>query len=109
MRRVIACSGKVAYDLIRRRDEKKAWDVAIVRVEQLYPFPHKAFGAELKRYAECHRGGLVPGRAAEPGRLVLRAALRAREHGRRAEARLRRPPGLGLTGGRAMRTCTRSS
>ena len=50
VKRVIACSGKVAYDLIRRRDEKKAWDVAIVRVEQLYPFPHKAFGAELKRY-----------------------------------------------------------
>ena len=50
VKRVIACSGKVAYDLIRRRDEKKAWDVAIVRVEQLYPFPHKAFGAELKRF-----------------------------------------------------------
>ena len=50
VKRVIACSGKVAYDLIRRRDEKKAWDVAIVRVEQLYPFPHKAFAAELKRY-----------------------------------------------------------
>ena len=43
-------SGKVAYDLIRKRDEKKAWDVAIVRVEQLYPFPHKAFAAELKKY-----------------------------------------------------------
>ena len=50
VKRVVACSGKVAYDLIRRRDEKKAWDVAIVRVEQLYPFPHKAFAAELKRY-----------------------------------------------------------
>jgi len=50
VKRIIACSGKVAYDLLRRRDEKKAWDVAIVRVEQLYPFPHKAFGAELKRY-----------------------------------------------------------
>ena len=50
VRRVIACSGKVAYDLIRRRDEKKAWDVAIVRVEQLYPFPHKSFGAEMRRF-----------------------------------------------------------
>jgi 2-oxoglutarate dehydrogenase E1 component len=50
VKRVIACSGKVAYDLIKRRDEKKAWDVAIVRVEQLYPFPHKAFAAEMKRF-----------------------------------------------------------
>ncbi len=50
VRRVICCSGKVAYDLIRRRDEKKAWDVAIIRVEQLYPFPHRSFGNELRRY-----------------------------------------------------------
>jgi 2-oxoglutarate dehydrogenase E1 component len=50
VKRVIACSGKVAYDLIKRRDQKKAWDVAIVRLEQLYPFPHKAFAAEMKRF-----------------------------------------------------------
>jgi 2-oxoglutarate dehydrogenase E1 component len=50
VKRVIVCSGKVAYDLIRRRDEKKAFDVAILRVEQLYPFPHKAFSAEMKRF-----------------------------------------------------------
>jgi 2-oxoglutarate dehydrogenase E1 component len=50
VRRVIACSGKVVYDLIKRRDEKKAFDVAILRVEQLYPFPHKAFAAEMKRF-----------------------------------------------------------
>jgi 2-oxoglutarate dehydrogenase E1 component len=50
VKRVIACSGKVAYDLIRRRDEKKTFDTVIVRVEQLYPFPHKAFAAELKKH-----------------------------------------------------------
>jgi 2-oxoglutarate dehydrogenase E1 component len=50
VRRVIACSGKVAYDLMRKREERKASDVAIVRVEQLYPFPHKAFAAEMKRF-----------------------------------------------------------
>uniref|UniRef100_UPI0017F4B834 thiamine pyrophosphate-dependent enzyme n=1 Tax=Methylibium sp. TaxID=2067992 RepID=UPI0017F4B834 len=50
VKRIIACSGKVAYDLIKRRDEKKAMDVAILRVEQLYPFPHKAFAAELKKF-----------------------------------------------------------
>lgn len=50
VKRVIACSGKVYYDLVKKREEKKATDVAIIRVEQLYPFPHKAFGAELKKY-----------------------------------------------------------
>ncbi|MET3603753.1 2-oxoglutarate dehydrogenase E1 component [Sphaerotilus sulfidivorans] len=50
VKRVIVCSGKVYYDLVKKRDEKKASDVAIVRVEQLYPFPHRAFGNELKKY-----------------------------------------------------------
>ena len=50
VRRVIACSGKVYYDLVRKREDRKALDVAILRVEQLYPFPHKAFAAEMKRY-----------------------------------------------------------
>ena len=50
VKRVIACSGKVYYDLVKKREEKGADDVAIIRVEQLYPFPHKAFGAELKKY-----------------------------------------------------------
>ena len=50
VKRVIACSGKVYYDLIRTRADEEATDVAIIRVEQLYPFPHKAFAAELKKY-----------------------------------------------------------
>jgi len=50
VRRLIVCSGKVYYDLVKKREEKKANDVAIARVEQLYPFPHKAFAAEMKRY-----------------------------------------------------------
>ncbi|WP_353431496.1 2-oxoglutarate dehydrogenase E1 component [Polynucleobacter sp. MWH-UH23A] len=48
--RLIACSGKVYYDLVKQRTEKKATDVAIIRVEQLYPFPHKALASELKKY-----------------------------------------------------------
>ena len=36
VKRVIACSGKVYYDLVKKREEKKAGDVAILRVEQLY-------------------------------------------------------------------------
>lgn len=50
VKRVIACSGKVYYDLIAARRERKSDDVAIIRVEQLYPFPHKAFATELKKY-----------------------------------------------------------
>ncbi len=50
VKRVVACSGKVYYDLVKKREEKGAEDVAILRVEQLYPFPHKAFATELKKY-----------------------------------------------------------
>ena len=50
VKRVLVCSGKVYYDLAKKREEKDADDVAILRVEQLYPFPHKAFAAELKKY-----------------------------------------------------------
>ena len=50
VKRVIACSGKVAYDLMKRRDENKATTVVVLRVEQLYPFPHKAFAAEMKKF-----------------------------------------------------------
>ena len=50
VKRVIACSGKVYYDLAKKREEKEIDDVAILRVEQLYPFPHKAFATELKKY-----------------------------------------------------------
>ncbi|MGL4807420.1 MAG: 2-oxoglutarate dehydrogenase E1 component, partial [Giesbergeria sp.] len=53
VKRIIACSGKVYYDLVKKRAEKGADDVAIIRVEQLYPFPHKAFAAELKKYAHA--------------------------------------------------------
>ncbi|MGC9185211.1 MAG: 2-oxoglutarate dehydrogenase E1 component, partial [Thiomonas sp.] len=50
VKRVIACTGRVYYDLIAARAERKIDDVAIIRLEQLYPFPHKAFAAEVKRY-----------------------------------------------------------
>ena len=50
VKRIVACSGRVYYDLLAARTERKIDDVAIVRLEQLYPFPHKAFAAEVKRY-----------------------------------------------------------
>ena len=50
VKRIIACSGKVYFDLVRKRQEKDVDDVVLLRVEQLYPFPHKAFATELKKY-----------------------------------------------------------
>ena len=50
VKRIIVCSGRVYYDLLATRRERKDTDVAILRLEQMYPFPHKAFGTELKKY-----------------------------------------------------------
>lgn len=53
VRRVILCSGKVYYDLVQMREEKQRHDVAILRMEQLYPFPQKLLAAELKKYSSA--------------------------------------------------------
>ncbi len=50
VKRLIACSGKVYYDLINRRRENTAENVAIIRIEQLYPFPAEEFSAQLNHY-----------------------------------------------------------
>ncbi|MFN5098834.1 MAG: 2-oxoglutarate dehydrogenase E1 component [Burkholderiaceae bacterium] len=50
VKRVLACSGKVYYDLVNARKERNATDVAIIRIEQLYPFPHKALATELAKF-----------------------------------------------------------
>jgi len=51
VRRVVLCSGKVYYDLVEEAEKRGIGDVAIVRVEQLYPFPRAGISAELKRHA----------------------------------------------------------
>jgi 2-oxoglutarate dehydrogenase, E1 component len=48
--RVIVCSGKVYYEINAYRNANERSDVAILRLEQQYPFPHEAFETELKRY-----------------------------------------------------------
>ncbi|AWB33832.1 2-oxoglutarate dehydrogenase E1 component [Orrella marina] len=53
VKRVLVCSGKVYYDLVNARRERKVSNVAIVRVEQLYPFAHKLFEAELAKYPKA--------------------------------------------------------
>lgn len=50
VKRVVLCSGKVYYDLLAERREKKLLDIALLRLEQPYPFPAKLFAAEMKKY-----------------------------------------------------------
>ena len=50
VKKVVLSTGKVYYDLLVARRERELKDVALLRVEQLYPFPHKALEAELKKY-----------------------------------------------------------
>ena len=47
---LVFCSGKFYYDLIDARMEKERMDVAIVRLEQLFPLPHEEIQAQLSRY-----------------------------------------------------------
>ncbi|MES1940459.1 2-oxoglutarate dehydrogenase E1 component [Salinisphaera sp. T5B8] len=48
--RVVFCSGKVYYDLYQAREERELDNVALVRIEQLYPFPANDYAAVLERY-----------------------------------------------------------
>ena len=50
VRRIIACSGKVYYDLLSARRAKGTTDMAVIRIEQLYPFPHKEFAEQIALY-----------------------------------------------------------
>lgn len=48
--RVVVCSGKVYYDLLAVRESQKIQDIALLRLEQLYPFPHTELVQALKPY-----------------------------------------------------------
>jgi len=50
VRRVILCTGKVYYELLAYRREHKITDVAIIRFEQLYPFPHDEYKKQLAKF-----------------------------------------------------------
>jgi 2-oxoglutarate dehydrogenase E1 component len=50
IRRVVLCSGKIYYDLFEKLSEIERLDIAIVRIEQLYPFPGAALAQELARF-----------------------------------------------------------
>ncbi|WP_235003100.1 multifunctional oxoglutarate decarboxylase/oxoglutarate dehydrogenase thiamine pyrophosphate-binding subunit/dihydrolipoyllysine-residue succinyltransferase subunit [Blastococcus haudaquaticus] len=54
VRRVLLCSGKVAYDLMAQRESEGTADTAVVRVEQLYPLPAEQIRAQLERYPNAN-------------------------------------------------------
>ncbi|MFI4936985.1 MAG: 2-oxoglutarate dehydrogenase E1 component [Candidatus Berkiellales bacterium] len=51
--KIVLCSGKVYYDLLEKRDEEKKLHIAIMRIEQLYPFPEPELKKELERYPKA--------------------------------------------------------
>ena len=50
IKRIVVCSGKIYYELLDAKEKNNIEDVAIIRIEQLYPFPHDAFEEQLKLY-----------------------------------------------------------
>jgi len=66
VRRVVLCSGKLFYELAAARDAEGARDVAIHRLEELYPFPAEALRAELSR---CRPGVEVVWAQEEPANM----------------------------------------
>jgi 2-oxoglutarate dehydrogenase E1 component len=53
--RVVLCCGKVYYDLLQKRRDAALNNVAIIRIEQLYPFPKKALTHELSKYPNAQQ------------------------------------------------------
>jgi 2-oxoglutarate dehydrogenase E1 component len=53
IRRLVFCSGKVYFDLLKARRKDGIRDVALVRIEQLYPFPSEEYDAILNRYSNA--------------------------------------------------------
>jgi 2-oxoglutarate dehydrogenase E1 component len=51
--KVVLCCGKVYYDLLQMRRDKELNHIALVRIEQLYPFPKKALIAEINKYPQA--------------------------------------------------------
>ena len=81
VRRVVLCTGKVYYDLLKAREDARRDDVALVRLEQLYPFPAAELAARARALLAVGRARLVPGGAAQHGRVALRPRALPRRRG----------------------------
>ncbi len=78
VRRVLACSGKVYYELLAYRRDNKIEDIAIIRLEQQYPFPHEEFTAAVSAFPEASEVVWVQEEPQNQGAWYrLRAYLRA--------------------------------
>lgn len=53
VKRIILCTGKIYYDLLEVQTKRKNKDAALVRLEQLYPFPEKQLAAIIKKYTDA--------------------------------------------------------
>ena len=53
VKKVLCCSGKIYYDLLKYKEDNNRQDIAIVRLEQLYPFPVKQVNKALHKYAQA--------------------------------------------------------
>ena len=51
VKRILLCTGKIYYDLVEHREETKREDIAIIRLEQLYPLRHASLDRALQAYA----------------------------------------------------------
>jgi 2-oxoglutarate dehydrogenase E1 component len=54
VKRVVVCSGKVYYDLLEQKEKDQANDIALVRLEQLYPFPAEQLLAVKNKYKNAN-------------------------------------------------------
>ena len=104
-------SGKLYYDLLKAREDQKKDDVALVRLEQLYPFPAAELTARLRPLCPVRGAGVGAGGAAQHGRLALRPrAVPGRRDARLASrvalrrARGEREPGARLAQGARRRS-----
>ena len=87
--RLVICSGKVYWDILETRRERKKKNVAVMRLEQLYPFPKKSDETRTQQVPAYHGYRVGAGGTAQPGSLAIRAARHSRLHSKGAGADLR--------------------